>query len=187
MKYIQQETGTRVQIKGLGSGFVEQETGKESEEPMHIHITYVYPSDFQTDQPTCSKCCSGPEEGQVARAKVLTEDLLEVVRAEHGKAQAALSQQQMELHHAQIQYAQYSAMSVRPSTLTHLGRQLDAQQRLLLCTHRVDMVLRLHLPIMHLHRHRPANNPHHLQVEVHLHLPLGLIPPRTHTLPTGTS
>lgn len=46
MKYIQQETGTRVQIKGLGSGFVEQETGKESEEPMHIHITYVYPSDL---------------------------------------------------------------------------------------------------------------------------------------------
>ena len=46
MKYIQQETGTRVQIKGLGSGFVEQETGKESEEPMHIHITYVCPFDL---------------------------------------------------------------------------------------------------------------------------------------------
>lgn len=49
MKYIQQETGTRVQIKGLGSGFVEQETGKESEEPMHIHITFVYFS-LSTDQ-----------------------------------------------------------------------------------------------------------------------------------------
>ena len=41
VKYIQQETGTRVQIKGLGSGFVDQETGRESDEPMHIHITYV--------------------------------------------------------------------------------------------------------------------------------------------------
>ena len=41
VKYIQQETGTRVQIKGLGSGFVEQETGRESDEPLHIHITYV--------------------------------------------------------------------------------------------------------------------------------------------------
>ncbi|KAG9313204.1 hypothetical protein JVU11DRAFT_6663 [Chiua virens] len=92
VKYIQQETGTRVQIKGLGSGFVEQETGKESEEPMHIHIT-------------------GPDDGQVARAKALTEDLLEVVRAEHGKAQGALAQQQMELHQAQMQYAQYSVMS----------------------------------------------------------------------------
>ncbi|KAL4062515.1 hypothetical protein V8B97DRAFT_1955149 [Scleroderma yunnanense] len=92
VKYIQQETGTRVQIKGLGSGFVDQETGKESDEPMHIHIT-------------------GPDEGQVARAKVLTEDLLEVVRIEHGKAQAALAQQQMELHHAQMQYAQYSVMA----------------------------------------------------------------------------
>ncbi|KAH7910052.1 hypothetical protein BJ138DRAFT_1173370 [Hygrophoropsis aurantiaca] len=92
VKYIQQETGTRVQIKGLGSGFVDQETGRESDEPMHIHIT-------------------GPDEGQVARAKVLTEDLLEVVRAEHGKAQGVAMQQQMELHQAQMQYAQYSAMS----------------------------------------------------------------------------
>ncbi|KAH0836838.1 hypothetical protein J3R83DRAFT_8623 [Lanmaoa asiatica] len=87
VKYIQQETGTRVQIKGLGSGFVEQETGKESEEPMHIHITYVYPLNL-VDRPTRLRSSSGPDEGQVARAKVLTEDLLEVVHAEHGKAQA---------------------------------------------------------------------------------------------------
>lgn len=44
VKYIQQETGTRVQIKGLGSGFVDQETGRESDEPMHIHITYAFSS-----------------------------------------------------------------------------------------------------------------------------------------------
>ncbi|TFL00703.1 hypothetical protein BDV98DRAFT_549324 [Pterulicium gracile] len=89
VKYIQQETGTRVQIKGLGSGFVDQETGKESDEPMHIHIT-------------------GPDEGQVARAKVLTEDLLEVVRLEHGKAMTVVHQQQMELHQAQQQYGMYN-------------------------------------------------------------------------------
>lgn len=88
VKYIQQETSTRVQIKGQGSGFVEQETGRESDEPMHIHIT-------------------GPDENQVARAKVLTEDLLEVVRSEHAKAQSAMMQQQMELHQAQMQFAQY--------------------------------------------------------------------------------
>ena len=41
VKYIQQETGARVQIKGQGSGFVDQETGRESDEPMHIHITSV--------------------------------------------------------------------------------------------------------------------------------------------------
>ena len=41
MKHIQQETGTRVQIKGIGSGFVDAETGRESDEPMHIHITFV--------------------------------------------------------------------------------------------------------------------------------------------------
>ncbi|KAI0037139.1 hypothetical protein K488DRAFT_39491 [Vararia minispora EC-137] len=94
VKYIQQETGTRVQIKGLGSGFVDQETGKESEEPMHIHIT-------------------GPDENMIQRAKVLTEDLLEVVRGEHQKALQQQQQQQMELHQAQMQYAAYAAaMSV---------------------------------------------------------------------------
>lgn len=42
VKYIQQETQTRVQIKGIGSGFVDQETGRESDEPLYIHITYVF-------------------------------------------------------------------------------------------------------------------------------------------------
>ncbi|THU93891.1 hypothetical protein K435DRAFT_182116 [Dendrothele bispora CBS 962.96] len=93
VKYIQQETGTRVQIKGIGSGFVDQETGRESDEPLYIHIT-------------------GPEEGQVARAKVLTEDLLLVVRSEHAKMAAVVQQQQMELHQMQTQYAAYSAMAV---------------------------------------------------------------------------
>jgi len=95
VKYIQQETGTRVQIKGVGSGFVDQETGRESDEPMHIHIT-------------------GPDEGQVARAKVLTEDLLEVVRSEHAKMQLVVQQQQMELHQAQMQYAAYAGYAPPP-------------------------------------------------------------------------
>jgi hypothetical protein len=38
VKYIQAETGARVQIKGLGSGFMEADTGREAEEPMHINI-----------------------------------------------------------------------------------------------------------------------------------------------------
>ncbi|KAJ7614692.1 KH domain-containing protein [Mycena polygramma] len=92
VKYIQQETQTRVQIKGIGSGFVDQETGRESDEPLYIHIT-------------------GPEEGQVARAKVLTEDLLLVVRQEHAKVAMAAQHEQMELRQAQMQYAAYSAMA----------------------------------------------------------------------------
>jgi len=52
---------------------------------------------------------SGPDEQQVARAKALTEDLLEVVRAEHAKVKTVVHQQQMELHQAQLQYAAYSA------------------------------------------------------------------------------
>ncbi|GLB39051.1 putative K homology RNA-binding domain containing protein [Lyophyllum shimeji] len=91
VKYIQAETSTRVQIKGIGSGFVDQETGQEEPTPLYIHIT-------------------GPEEGQVARAKVLTEDLLLVVRQEHAKVQTIVQQQQMELHRAQAQYAAYSAL-----------------------------------------------------------------------------
>ncbi|EIN08887.1 hypothetical protein PUNSTDRAFT_67710 [Punctularia strigosozonata HHB-11173 SS5] len=92
VKYIQQETGTRVQIKGQGSGFIDQETGREADEPMYIHIT-------------------GPDEGQVARAKVLTDDLLEVVREEHAKVKVIVQQQQMELHQAQMQYAAYTAVA----------------------------------------------------------------------------
>ncbi|PPQ68456.1 hypothetical protein CVT26_006043 [Gymnopilus dilepis] len=95
VKYIQAETSTRVQIKGLGSGFIDQETGQEEPVPLYIHIT-------------------GPEEGQVARAKVLTEDLLLVVRQEHAKQQVLIQQQQMELHQAQAQYAAYSQMGYAP-------------------------------------------------------------------------
>lgn len=93
VKHIQSETGTRVQIKGLGSGFYDSETGRESDEPMHIHIT-------------------GPDEHQVDRAKILTEDLLEVVRAEHAKAKTAMYQQQLELHQAQAYYSSYGMTSV---------------------------------------------------------------------------
>lgn len=53
----------------------------------------------------------GPEEGQVARAKVLTEDLLLVVRQEHAKMATMVRQEQMELHQAQAQFAAYSAMA----------------------------------------------------------------------------
>ncbi|KAG9004724.1 hypothetical protein FRB94_002566 [Tulasnella sp. JGI-2019a] len=97
VKHIQSETGTRVQIKGLGSGFYDSETGRESDEPMHIHIT-------------------GPDEHQVDRAKILTEDLLEVVRAEHAKAKAAMYQQQLELHQAQAYYSSYGMASGLPGS-----------------------------------------------------------------------
>ncbi|KZO98466.1 eukaryotic type KH-domain (KH-domain type I) [Calocera viscosa TUFC12733] len=84
VKYIQQETQTRVQIKGQGSGFYESETGRESDEPMHIHLT-------------------GPDEVQLTRAKEFAEDLLEVVREEHAKAQAIMDQQQMGGYYPQQQ------------------------------------------------------------------------------------
>ncbi|GAC99690.1 hypothetical protein PHSY_007293 [Pseudozyma hubeiensis SY62] len=73
VKYIQNETGTRVQIKGLGSGFIESDTGMELNEPMHIAI-------------------AGPEDEQIQAAKVLADDLMEVVRAEWQKAYDAMGQ-----------------------------------------------------------------------------------------------
>jgi len=41
VKYIQQETGCKVQIKGRGSGFMEPQSGQEGEEPMFLHIAYA--------------------------------------------------------------------------------------------------------------------------------------------------
>src|SRR5438477_5798714 len=41
VKHIQQETRCRVQIKGRGSGFLEHGTGRESDEPMYLHVAYV--------------------------------------------------------------------------------------------------------------------------------------------------
>lgn len=40
VKHIQQETRCRVQIKGRGSGFLEHETGHESDEQMYLHVAY---------------------------------------------------------------------------------------------------------------------------------------------------
>lgn len=41
VKWIQQETNCRVQIKGRGSGFLERDTNLESDEDMYLSITYV--------------------------------------------------------------------------------------------------------------------------------------------------
>ncbi|ROV95080.1 hypothetical protein VSDG_05816 [Cytospora chrysosperma] len=57
VKHIQQETGCRVQIKGQGSGYIENSTGREAEEPMYLHV-------------------AGPDPKMVQQAKELCEDLL---------------------------------------------------------------------------------------------------------------
>ncbi|KAJ3002166.1 hypothetical protein HKX48_002497, partial [Thoreauomyces humboldtii] len=41
VKHIQQETQTRVQLKGRGSGYIEQMTGREEDDALHIHVSYV--------------------------------------------------------------------------------------------------------------------------------------------------
>lgn len=64
VKFIQQETGCKVQIKGRGSGFLEPNSGQESEEPMYLHI-------------------AGPRPEGVANAKQLCEELLEKVKTDY--------------------------------------------------------------------------------------------------------
>ena len=59
---------------------------------------------------------SGPEEGQIARAKDLALDLLEVVRAEWQKAKNVLDQQM-----GVNQYAAYYAVSISPILTAILG------------------------------------------------------------------
>jgi hypothetical protein len=67
VKHIQAETGARVQIKGRGSGFLENETGREGEDEMHISIV-------------------APTDDQIQRAKTLADDLLMILRIEYDKA-----------------------------------------------------------------------------------------------------
>jgi len=38
VKHIQGESRCRVQIKGRGSGFIEHDTGMESDEQMYLHV-----------------------------------------------------------------------------------------------------------------------------------------------------
>ncbi|KAJ5172438.1 hypothetical protein N7492_005031 [Penicillium capsulatum] len=64
VKHIQQKTRCRVQIKGRGSGFIESSTGRESDEPMFLHV-------------------AGPDANDVQVAKELCEDLLANVREQH--------------------------------------------------------------------------------------------------------
>ncbi|KAF4314540.1 K-like protein [Botryosphaeria dothidea] len=64
VKHIQQETRCRVQIKGRGSGFIEHNTGQESDEPMYLHV-------------------AGPNADDVQKAKELCEDLLANVRSQY--------------------------------------------------------------------------------------------------------
>ncbi|KAL2833405.1 hypothetical protein BDW59DRAFT_79111 [Aspergillus cavernicola] len=66
VKHIQQKTRCKVQIKGRGSGFMEQSTGRESEDAMYLHV-------------------AGPDPNEVQNAKELCEDLLGNVREQYQK------------------------------------------------------------------------------------------------------
>ncbi|CEQ39670.1 SPOSA6832_01229 [Sporobolomyces salmonicolor] len=73
VKYIQQETQTRVQIKGIGSGYIETETGRESDDPMHINVT-------------------GPDRAMIDKAVEMAKDLYDVVKEKHAEARKMLDE-----------------------------------------------------------------------------------------------
>ncbi|KAJ9665165.1 hypothetical protein H2201_004826 [Coniosporium apollinis] len=64
VKHIQAETRCRVQIKGRGSGFLDNATGQESDEPMYLHV-------------------AGPDPNEVKRARDLCLDLLDNVKQQY--------------------------------------------------------------------------------------------------------
>ncbi|KAJ5938760.1 hypothetical protein N7466_001894 [Penicillium verhagenii] len=53
VKHIQQKTHCRVQIKGRGSGFIENSTGRESDEAMFLHVAGPDPNDVQAAKELC--------------------------------------------------------------------------------------------------------------------------------------
>ncbi|KAF9110552.1 hypothetical protein BGX27_006188 [Mortierella sp. AM989] len=64
VKHVQNETKTRVQLKGYGSGYLEVDTGRESDEPLYINII-------------------GNSQEDVDAAERLCKDLVETVKAEY--------------------------------------------------------------------------------------------------------
>ncbi|KAI9220230.1 hypothetical protein BC828DRAFT_439043 [Blastocladiella britannica] len=67
VKHIQAETNVRLQLKGQGSGFCENATGRESDEPLHVHM-----------QTTVG-------EAALEKARTLLVDLLAQVRSDYEK------------------------------------------------------------------------------------------------------
>lgn len=60
VKHIQQQTGCKLQVKGRGSGFIDRNTGREDDVPLHLHMF-------------------GPDAEMVKRAKELCLDLVSAV------------------------------------------------------------------------------------------------------------
>lgn len=38
LRYIQEETGVAISIRGIGSGFHESATGQEAQDPLHFYL-----------------------------------------------------------------------------------------------------------------------------------------------------
>lgn len=86
MKHIQQETGCRVQIKGRGSGYLDSQTGVESDEDMYLSVTCVpIPYLFLNPQLTSR---SGPDDRMIDKAKELCEDLIANVKEQYEEFKA---------------------------------------------------------------------------------------------------
>ncbi|ORX49070.1 hypothetical protein DM01DRAFT_261046 [Hesseltinella vesiculosa] len=93
VKYINQTTGCRVQVRGRGSGFIEYDSGVESKEPLYIHI-------------------STPREEQLPRAVKMAKDLVATIKndVENRHASKSATSQQYDQAGGEGQY-DYSVKS----------------------------------------------------------------------------
>lgn len=85
VKHIAQATRCRVQIKGRGSGFTEHSTGRESDEPMFLHVACVLNQFYVHIDVILMLLFSGPDPKEVQNAKELCEDLLKNVKEQYEK------------------------------------------------------------------------------------------------------
>ncbi|TPX66730.1 hypothetical protein SpCBS45565_g04245 [Spizellomyces sp. 'palustris'] len=109
VKHIQQETSTKVQLKGRGSGYIEQQSGQEAPEPLHIHVT-------------------GHAQESVDAAKRLCEDLIETVKTEYERSKQQRAAFRPPPQPPRPPYPSYPGAQAYPAPYGHTGGQWgDAQ------------------------------------------------------------
>ncbi|CAO3589452.1 unnamed protein product [Absidia cylindrospora] len=105
VKHISSVTGCRIQLRGKGSGFYEQETGMESEEPLHIHI-------------------STPRQEMLPKAVQLAKDLIGTIKEEvekrnqHNSYNRGYHQSPGNYHYAQQQGYDYQGYGTEGQSAT---------------------------------------------------------------------
>ncbi|TKA82297.1 hypothetical protein B0A55_01462 [Friedmanniomyces simplex] len=92
VKHIQSETRCRVQIKGRGSGFMEHDTGRESDEPMYLHVAGPDPAEVENAKGMCISLLDSVKESYDAFKERAVEEIAEATAAVAGIVEATMSE-----------------------------------------------------------------------------------------------